>query len=101
MNTCETFIFTQQFLPQIGDAEKKNMAGAEISNGLKLVEGSRRSQNKVQFIVKPAGIISNVRPLVNWLVQVLAGSLVGWVQGVEGNHQLQKIFQARCSKPQV
>ena len=77
------------------------MAGAEISNGLKLEEGSRRSQNKVQFIVKPAGIISNVRPLVNWLVQVLAGSLVGWVQEVAGSPQHQEIFQVRCSKQQV
>ena len=78
MDPCQTFIFTQQFIPQIGDAEKKNLAGAEISNGLNLGEGSRRSQNKVQFIVKPAGIISNVRPLAT-LACAGPSRQFGWV----------------------
>ena len=50
---------------KIGDAEKKNMAGAEISNSLKPEEGGRRrietkASATPQFIVKPAGVITNL-----------------------------------------
>ena len=55
---------------KIGDTEKKNMAGAEISNSLKEEEGSRRrietkASATPQFIVKPAGVMITNLPFLD------------------------------------